>query len=83
MRRFAGIIGKLGKMGKDIQRYGANRNQFFRNTTKPAKKLPLGSSMIMLPTSVFNRFWNLILIILLLLTATIMPYRICFESRTS
>jgi hypothetical protein len=39
--------------------------------------------LIIMPNSRFKMFWNLVIIVLLLYTATYMPFQICFISASS
>jgi hypothetical protein len=81
VRSAAKTIGKLNKINRDIQLYGARKiayttresRQFFQSTTRVGL-----DSFVLLPKHPFRRFWSSIISILLLYTATVTPYQVCF-----
>ena len=81
VRNVSRILGRLNKMSKDIQIFGACRKEFDKspiadpNKDKDLQHIP---TLILRPDSPLRRYWSLLMIFILLYTALVTPYRICF-----
>ena len=85
-RRFSKTMGRVIKVWKDIKLYGGSRNHYatvydWGENIEIAPKPP--TSHVLLPTHHFKKFWTLINMLLLLWTASVMPYEICFIDDSS
>jgi hypothetical protein len=58
--------------------YGTTRN--INNNVEDIEKMILEkkSKIVLLPNHPFKRFWNILVIVLLLYVATYVPFNICF-----
>ena len=82
VRSAAKTIGKLNKINRDIQLFGARKiayttkesRQFFRSDTRSK----LDTTCVLLAKNPFRRVWSTIISLLLLYTATVTPYQVCF-----
>jgi len=75
------ILIKFGDLNKKIYIYGAKK-KLKRNEDKAEIEVRPTNCVIM-PDSQFNSYWNLVMTILLLYTASFMPYKISFIDSTS
>ena len=85
-RRFGKAIGRFIKVWKDIKLYGGSRNHYAHSIVwkesldVPSNEVP---KYIILPTSGIRKFWTFINITLLLWTAIVTPFQICFIDNAS
>ena len=75
------ILIKFGDLNKKIYIYGAKKKLKRNDDQAEIEVRP--TSCVIMPDSQFNSIWNLIMTILLLYTASYMPYRISFIDSTS
>jgi CRP-like cAMP-binding protein len=81
VRNISRILGRLNKMSKDIQIFGAARKEYnssLQNRLSADKDVQKVSMLIMTPDSPLRKYWALLMIFMLLYTAIVTPYRICF-----
>lgn len=77
-RIYAKVIGRLLHLGKEIKTFGSSKKSFNNLTNIPT--IPNhNSKCIFHPKSNFKLFWNWSIMFLLLYTATVTPYRLCFN----
>jgi len=81
VRNISRILGRLNKMSKDIQIFGAARKEYdssLQNHSSADKDVQRVPRLIMPPNSPLRKYWALLMIFVLLYTAIVTPYRICF-----
>ncbi|OMJ85032.1 hypothetical protein SteCoe_13754 [Stentor coeruleus] len=85
-RRFSRAIGRLIKVWKDIRLYGGSRNHYASTIawkeSIEIQPTEVGKNILM-PTSPIKKVWTIINMILLMWTASVTPYEICFIDDTS
>lgn len=84
VRNISRIMGRLNKMSKDIQIFGAARKEYDsslqgQTSDKDVQKIPV---WIITPDNKLRKFWSVLMIFVLLYTALVTPYRICFVDDT-
>ena len=77
-RIYARVIGRFIRINKEIKTYGSCM-QIDLNTEKDPAKYKKKSCLVFHPKHRFKLLWNLFIMILLFYTATVLPYRICFD----
>ncbi|OMJ92390.1 hypothetical protein SteCoe_4832 [Stentor coeruleus] len=81
LRVFSKVIGKLMVLKKEIRLYGSTRScesPTLNDNETIMKKIDY--KWIFNPDSNFKAAWNSVIMILLFYTATILPYRMCFNA---
>lgn len=69
------------KLYRRIQLYGTNKNINKSREDIERKILEQKSKIVFLPDDAFKRFWNILMIFLLIYVATYVPYGICFVQK--
>ena len=86
VRRLSRAFGRFIKVWKDIKLYGGSRNHY-NNTVVRKESLDASATgvpkYIILTTSPLKKLWTVINIVLLLWTAIVTPYQICFIDSSS
>lgn len=77
-RIYARVIGRFLRINKEIKTYGSCMHRDL-NASKESEKLNKNSRFVFHPKHRFKLLWNLFIMILLFYTATVLPYRICFD----
>lgn len=75
------ILIKFGDLNKKIYIYGAKKKLKRNEDMAEIEVRP--TTCVILPDSQFNSYWNLIMTLLLLYTASYMPFRLSFIDSTS
>ncbi|OMJ74679.1 hypothetical protein SteCoe_26358 [Stentor coeruleus] len=78
VRRIARVIGKFNKLNKDIRVYGANQSTKEAIVITDSKIKTRSARLLFSPTSKFKVFWNTMIVIFTLYTATVLPYELSF-----
>ena len=78
LRTFGRVIGRFIRIYLDLKTYGSSRQCTEKHQVLTEKPL-LHKNFVFLPRSPFKMIWNLLIVVLLLYTATILPYRVCFN----
>lgn len=81
VRHVATSIGRLSKMSKDIQLYGAEKTSYTRKEKKDVHMNIQETHIprwILGPRVAFRKYWSLMIVVLLLYTATMTPYLTAF-----
>ena len=78
LRVHAKVIGRLTSMNKEIKMYGS-ANNFNRHSGNFSVAVTKIKTCLFLPDSKFKLFWDTIMVFLLIYTATLLPYRMCFS----
>jgi hyperpolarization activated cyclic nucleotide-gated potassium channel 1 len=78
LKVFAFVIGVFLTIQKDLKTFGTSKNQEFIESFKSLKDEKL-RVLIFHPKGKFKLFWNLMITFLLFYTATVLPYRVCFN----
>lgn len=77
-------LSRLIKVWKDIQLYGGKRNHLEKNyARRESSEIPdylEGDSYLFSPNSLFIKLWSVLIMILLLYTAIVVPYKLSFIS---
>ena len=79
IRIFARIIGRFLRIKREIENYGSRRPKDLPHESLDVKPYMFGKKLIFHPKSTFKLMWNFLLMLLLFYTATVLPYRICFD----
>ena len=78
-------LGKLSSMSRNIQLYGSSQMTYVQKQSRsqldhsPVATVQRG---VLLPSSRFRRLWSFLIFLLMLYTALITPFRICFIDET-
>lgn len=86
VRNVSRILGRLNKMLSDIQLFGASRKEYRRGTMLESGLLPFkshSSKCVLLPQDCVLKYWSMFMIFLLMYTAIVTPYRVCFVDEVS
>ena len=80
VRNVSRILGRLNKMLSDIQTFGVARKEFSRESLQDGvlAAIPTESKWVLRPEMGLMKHWSLFMIFLMMYTATITPYRVCF-----
>lgn len=80
-------LSRLIKVWKDIQLYGCSKNHLetdFARKESDEISAPLKSDKYLFqPESNFIKVWSFVILLLLIYTASVVPYRLCFIDETS
>lgn len=77
-RVYSKVIGRLLCLSREIKTFGSSRNRDL--PIVPIIKLSkLDTKCLFHPKSSFKMLWNILIMFLLVYTATIFPYRLCFN----
>ena len=79
IRIFFKIIGRFLRIKREIENYGSRRPKELPQESYDVKPHIFGHKLLFHPKSTFKLMWNFILMLLLFYTATVLPYRICFD----
>ena len=82
LRTYAKVIGRLTRMNKEIMMYGS-ANNFNRSSSTFSGPVTKIKTWLFLPESKFKLIWSTVMIALLIYTATLLPYRMCFNDLQS
>jgi hypothetical protein len=78
LKTYTRVIGRFIRIYLDLKTYGSSR-QYTEKPPEVIEKMILNTKWVFVPKGRFKMIWNLLVVILLLYTATIMPYRVCFN----
>lgn len=71
----------LNRLARDIKRFGLGRNQYADEFARDEVEIPTpkADKYLFLPDSGFLQAWTMMIFVLMVYSAFILPYRVCFE----